>query len=200
MIKLFVSWKEWEEASYAIRAQIDKVLLDDLTNCFKYAQEKHGSQTRPGGEPYYRHLIQVFEVLFSGVGSRVSAELKASILHDVVEDTGTSIHEIKEEFGDEVARLVNAVTIPAETPGQTKAETKALYLDALLKAPKDVRCLKLSDRYGNVQRLDLHPRKEKQKSYFKETVEKVIPMAYDLPYFQGLFSEWEKWFATVVPK
>ncbi|MEV6781587.1 HD domain-containing protein [Streptomyces sp. NPDC051098] len=100
-------------------ADPDLVLLDEAV---EFAVRWHGNQTRPAGEPSVEHLLEAVCVLVEAVGTTDIDVLRAAVLHDVVEDTECSPEEVRERFGDRVAVLVDWVTKPAPTEGQTREE------------------------------------------------------------------------------
>ncbi|MBL7633273.1 HD domain-containing protein [Frankia nepalensis] len=121
--------------------------------------------------------------------------LRAAVLHDVVEDTECSLEDVRERFGDRVAGLVDWVTKPTPSEGQTREEVRAAYLTRLLGAPDDALLVKLADRLSNVQRLDTHPRPEKRRSYYQETVRAVVPLARSHPWFRQWYAAWSDAFS-----
>ncbi|WP_219823240.1 HD domain-containing protein [Nocardia nova] len=156
-----------------------------LSCALQFAERAHGPQRRPAGEPYVEHLREVISVLVDGLGITDADLLVAAALHDVVEDTDTTIDQIREEFGDSVAALVGWVT-------KGPKEDKRAYLARLADAPSDVVLLKLADRLSNVQRLDTHPRPEKRARYYAETVQWIVPLARRHPWFDEWFSNWQR--------
>ncbi|HTJ32408.1 MAG TPA: HD domain-containing protein [Dactylosporangium sp.] len=156
--------------------------LEALDDAVAFAVERHGEQRRPAGEPYVEHLLEALQVLVDAVGERDPDTLRAAVLHDVVEDTPTTIDEVRERFGDRVAELVGWVT---------KSGDRAEYLARLRDAPDAAIAVKLADRLSNVQRLRTHPRPEKRASYYRETVATIVPLAAGRPWFQQWYSEWQ---------
>lgn len=77
-----------------------------------FATRWHGSQTRPAGEPYLEHLLEATRLLVETIEITNVDILRAAVLHDVVEDTGCTLEEVRERFGDRVATLVDWVTKP----------------------------------------------------------------------------------------
>jgi (p)ppGpp synthase/HD superfamily hydrolase len=112
--------------------------------------------------------------------------LTAAVLHDVVEDTECSLDTVRSEFGAEVASLVDGVT---------KGDDRAAYLERLRSAPTSALLVKLADRASNVQRLDTHPRPEKRRSYYAETVRSIVPLASVHPWFEEWYAQWQREFA-----
>jgi (p)ppGpp synthase/HD superfamily hydrolase len=167
--------------------EADLAALDDAT---AFAERWHGGQTRPAGEPYLEHLLEATRVLVEAVGVTDVDVLRAAVLHDVVEDTACTLDEVRERFGDRVATLVDWVTKPPRPEGASREEARAAYLDRLRGAPDDAILVKLADRLSNVQRLDTHPRPEKRRSYYDETVRSILPFAERHPWFRDWYDAW----------
>lgn len=157
--------------------------LDDAVT---FAIHWHGDQRRPAGEPYVEHLKEATAFLAHGAGVTDPALLRAAVLHDVVEDTACTLPEVRDAFGEEVATLVDWVT---------KGDDRAAYLERLRTAPRDALLVKLADRASNVQRLDTHPRPEKQRAYYAETVRSIVPLSVAHPWFADWYGMWQREFA-----
>jgi (p)ppGpp synthase/HD superfamily hydrolase len=170
----------------ALRARFAGSLAPDtlaaLDEAVAFAVERHGDQRRPAGEPYVEHLLEALEVLVDGVGERDPDTLRAAVLHDVVEDTPTTVDEVRERFGPRVAELVGWVT---------KEGDRGAYLAALRDAPDAALAVKLADRLSNVQRLRTHPRPAKRASYYRETVATIVPLAAGRPWFEDWYRDWQ---------
>ncbi|MEU7870730.1 HD domain-containing protein [Dactylosporangium sp. NPDC049140] len=170
----------------ALRARFAGALGPDtlaaLDEALAFAAERHGDQRRPAGEPYVEHLLEALEVLVDGVGERDPDTLRAAVLHDVVEDTPTTLDEVRERFGPRVAELVGWVT---------KEGDRGAYLAALRGAPDAALAVKLADRLSNVQRLRTHPRPAKRASYYRETVATIVPLAAGRPWFEDWYRDWQ---------
>ncbi|MER7275076.1 HD domain-containing protein [Dactylosporangium sp. NPDC000244] len=156
--------------------------LATLDAAVAFAVERHGDQRRPAGEPYVEHLLEALEVLVEAVGERDPDTLCAAVLHDVVEDTPTTLDEVRERFGPRVAELVGWVT---------KQGDREAYLAALRDAPDAALAVKLADRVSNVQRLRTHPRPAKRASYYRETVATIVPLAAGRPWFEAWYRDWQ---------
>ena len=118
----------------------------DTTEARAFAAQRHGDQ-RYSGEPYDVHLAEAAAVLDRfGVDDPDIAV--AVWLHDVVEDTDTTLDEVEQRFGSRVRDLVGAVTVE---PGDTRAESFAATYPKLRQVPGAV-TLKLADRIANVER------------------------------------------------
>ncbi|MFC5824843.1 HD domain-containing protein [Nonomuraea insulae] len=165
----------------------DLVLLDKAVD---FAALRHADQRRPAGEPYMQHLLEVVTVLAEAVNTTDIDMLRAAVLHDVVEDTDCSLDEVRNHFGDRVTVLVEWVTKPAAAEGESREEVRAAYLARLRDAPADALVVKLADRLSNVQRLDSHPRPEKRRAYYRETVGSIVPLAQSHPWFRQWYATW----------
>jgi (p)ppGpp synthase/HD superfamily hydrolase len=189
-MRTFEGWPSWEAASAALAPVLPAPVLHRLGRAYAFAAERHAGQTRPAGEPYMEHLLQVVQVLVEGAGERDGDLLCAALLHDTVEDTATTVEELARVFGPRVAELVGWVTQPTPADPADRAEARQAYLRHLADAPPAALTLKLADRLSNVQRLDTHPRPDRQRGYYEETCRYVLPLAAGLPWFAGWFAQW----------
>jgi len=150
-----------------------------LARAYALALRAHKDQKRKSGEPYVHHALATAEML--RVWEMDEATIAAGLLHDVAEDTSVTLEEIKKEFGEEIAFLVDGVT----KLGHIKyrgAEAKAENLRKMIIAvSEDLRVVfvKLADRLHNMRTLSAVP-KEKQKRIALETYEIYAPIAYRL--------------------
>jgi guanosine-3',5'-bis(diphosphate) 3'-pyrophosphohydrolase len=189
-VEVFASWTDWASAEQALAARLPAPTVAALARAYGFAEEHHGDQTRPAGEPYVHHLLEALEIAVDS-GATDPDVLVAVLLHDVVEDTPCSLDEVRAEFGERVAELVDWVT----KPEGADAGLRQRYLARFASAPAEVLTIKLSDRYSNVQRLHTHPRPAKRASYYAETVRYVLPLAERYPYFRERFARWAAHFA-----
>lgn len=157
--------------------QADVTLLE---RAFKFARVAHSGQIRESGEEYITHPLEVALILTE---TQMDVEtIAAAILHDVVEDTGTSKEEISEQFGPLVARLVDGVTKLTRLDFKDKQEQQAESLRKMFLAmAEDLRVIliKLADRLHNMRTLKYRPQ-IKQKSTAKETLDIFAPLAHRL--------------------
>ena len=153
-----------------------------IENAYNFVKKKHDGIFRKSGEPYLQHLIEVAYIVASLQGGPTT--IAAAFLHDVVEDTDTSIEDIKRMFGDDCARIVDALTkiqrlkLSHRTEEEFAAEDhKKIFLGMA----KDVRVIiiKLADRLHNMRTVKaLRP--ERQHALAKETLEVFAPIAHRL--------------------
>lgn len=194
-IRIFASWRTWADAEPTVSAALGPHDTSVLRRAYRFAELRHGEQRRPAGQPYRTHLLEALEVLLVGTGERRLGPLATALLHDVVEDTPCSPGEVAEEFGPAVAELVEHLTKPEPATGQSRQQARQAYLDRLAVAPPDAIAVKLADRYSSTQRLHTHPRPAKQRAYYAETVESIIPLAAGFPFFRDLFAAWRLHYA-----
>ena len=153
-----------------------------IENAYNFVKKKHDGIFRKSGEPYLQHLIEVAYIVASLQGGPTT--IAAAFLHDVVEDTDTSIEDIKHMFGEDCARIVDALTkiqrlkLSHRTEEEFAAEDhKKIFLGMA----KDVRVIiiKLADRLHNMRTVKaLRP--ERQHALAKETLEVFAPIAHRL--------------------
>jgi GTP diphosphokinase / guanosine-3',5'-bis(diphosphate) 3'-diphosphatase len=151
-----------------------------LRNAYRLCQERHEGQRRLSGEPYLSHPVEVVSILADMQMDTVC--LAAAMLHDVVEDTATSIEGLEKQFGPEVAHIVEGVTkisrIHFLSPEEQQAEN---FRKMLLAMVDDVRVVlvKLADRLHNMRTLEYLP-PEKRQRIAHETLEIYAPIAHRL--------------------
>ncbi len=151
-----------------------------VEKAFKFAEKAHKGQKRAGGAPFFTHPFEVAKRLADMKAD--SATICAALLHDTVEDTSTSIEKIKEEFGEEIANLIEGVTKTEKIQFEDKdAYTSENLRKILLATAKDIRVMliKLADRLHNMETLKEF-REEKQKRIAKETLDIYAPIAHKL--------------------
>lgn len=151
-----------------------------IIKAYNFAEAAHESQIRNSGEKYFVHPFQV--ALLLADLNMDTATIIAGLLHDVIEDTNISYDKIKEEFGDEVADLVDGVTKLKKLQYKTKQENQAENLRKMVIAmAKDIRVIivKLADRLHNMRTLE-YMTDEKKKEKAVETLEIYAPIAHRL--------------------
>ena len=152
--------------------------LEIVVKAYNYAEMAHSNaQTRFSGERYFVHPYNVALIL-ADLHMDVQT-ICAGLLHDVVEDTGISFDEIKKEFGEEIANMVDGVTKLSKVKYRNKEERQAESLRKMIVAmSKDIRVviIKLADRLHNIRTLQYMP-KEKQYQKAIETIEIYAPIA-----------------------
>ncbi|MBO4300129.1 MAG: bifunctional (p)ppGpp synthetase/guanosine-3',5'-bis(diphosphate) 3'-pyrophosphohydrolase [Desulfovibrio sp.] len=151
--------------------------LELIQKAYVYAATHHAGQTRLSGEPYLSHPLAVADILASmGFDEPTVA---AGLLHDTVEDTKASIEEIDENFGEDVADIVDGVTKISQITFENKEEAQAENIRKMILAMShDMRVLmvKLADRLHNMRTLDFQ-KSYKQKRIAQETMDIYAPLA-----------------------
>ena len=151
-----------------------------IKKAYDLARDAHKNQRRRSGEPYIMHPVAVAEILYKlGMDNEC---IVGALLHDVVEDTKYDLDYIRQEFGDEVALLVDGVTKLGQIPLSTREEVQAENIRKMFIAMnEDVRVIiiKLCDRLHNMRTLQhMPPYKQREKSL--ETLEIYAPIAHRL--------------------
>ncbi len=151
--------------------------LELIRHAYIYAATAHAGQTRLSGEPYLSHPLAVASTLAEmGFDEPTVA---AGLLHDTVEDTKATIEEIDENFGEDVADIVDGVTKISMIPFENKEEAQAENIRKMILAMShDMRVLmvKLADRLHNMQTLDFQ-KAHKQRRIAQETMDIYAPLA-----------------------
>ncbi len=169
---------ELSEILKVARANHPRADLSIIDRAFLTAEHAHRNQNRKSGEPYITHPLAVTKILADlGIGP---VTLAASLLHDTVEDTDYSLDELKSDFGDEVAMLVDGVTKldKVKFGENAQAETVRKMVVAM---SKDIRVLviKLADRLHNARTWKFVP-EESARRKAQETLEIYAPLAHRL--------------------
>src|SRR5437867_1264837 len=169
-----------EELISDVAVYNEDVDKDLLRRAFRFAATAHEGQQRRSGEDFINHPWGA---------AKICAELRldeqtiaAALLHDVVEDTDTEIKEVRDEFGDEVAQLVEGVTKLTRIQFQSREQAEAEnYRKMIVAMAQDVRVIliKLADRLHNMRTIE-YLGKQKQIQKAKETLEVYAPLAHRL--------------------
>jgi (p)ppGpp synthase/HD superfamily hydrolase len=127
-----------------------------VTRAAHFAAQRHADQRRKGRrrEPYFNHLAEVAELLSEAIDGEDAALVAAGFLHDTIEDTQTSLEELRSSFGEDVASMVMEVTDDKSLP---KMERKRLQVVNAAKKSRRAKLLKLADATSNVRSLAADP-------------------------------------------
>ena len=151
-----------------------------INRAFQYAYDGHTGQNRKSGEPYITHPLHVAIYLCELNFDKET--IAAALLHDLIEDTEISYEDLKKEFGEEVAEIVDGVTKLDKIKYSTNEEAKADAIRKMVIAmSKDIRVLilKLADRLHNIQTIEYH-QDWKQEKIANETLYVYAPLAHRL--------------------
>jgi GTP pyrophosphokinase len=154
--------------------------IDLLHKAYVFSAREHRGQTRLSGQPYLSHVLEVANILADMKLDPVTVAV--GLLHDIVEDTLTSLFVIEDYFGKEVAHLVDGVTKISRFAYTSLEDRQADYFRKMLVAMVDdirVIIVKLADRLHNMRTLDYLDR-EKQERIARETMEVYAPIAHRL--------------------
>ncbi len=154
--------------------------FEKIERAYQCAKRQHEGQIRTSGEPYICHPLEVAKLVYEfGLDTD---SIVAALLHDTIEDTDLTFADVKKEFGEGCANLVDGVTKLGQIPYTSKEEAQIEYLRKMFLAmAKDIRVIliKLADRLHNVRTLGARPR-EKQLHTARETLEIYAPLAHRL--------------------
>ncbi len=149
-----------------------------LNRAYVYTVQKHGSQKRASGDPYFSHPVEVAGLM---TDLQLDQEtIMTALLHDTVEDTLATIEDIADNFGPEVARLVDGVTKLSKIEAMPENERAAENLRKFLLAmSEDIRVLlvKLGDRLHNMRTLHFIKSPDKRQRIARETMDIYAPLA-----------------------
>ncbi len=151
---------------------------EKLDKAYNFAVKAHKSQKRASGDPYSVHPIEVANILTEL--KLDSATITTGLLHDTIEDTFATYETIKEEFGDEVADLVDGVTKISAFENSAGANSKVEnFRKLILATSKDIRVLlvKIADRLHNMRTIKAITKEDKRKRIAQETMEIYAPLA-----------------------
>ncbi len=167
-----------------LEAYLEPQQVEEVYRAYLLGARAHEGQSRVSGEPYISHPVAVARILSE---MRMDANcIIAAILHDVIEDTPTLKENLIEEFGEEVAELVDGVSKLTQIDFRTKAEAQAEnFRKMMLAMVKDIRVIiiKLADRLHNMRTLDAMP-PDKRRRIARETMDIYAPIANRLGIFK----------------
>ena len=162
----------------ALREKLKKGDKELLRTAFEMAAEAHKTMRRKSGEPYILHPIAVAMICVEEIGLGVRSTICA-LLHDTVEDTDIALDDIKSEFGNEIAKIVDGLTkisTVMDTNSSQQAENFKKILLTLTDDPRVI-LIKLADRLHNMRTLDAM-KQEKQLKIASETIWVYTPLAH----------------------
>jgi GTP pyrophosphokinase len=190
----------FDQLARHVRASSPKADLKLIEKAYDFAAESHRDQFRASGEQFIEHPLAVAEIL-ADLGLDTVA-LASALLHDVVEDTPLTLHDIETEFGPQVREIIDGLTkldkIEFRTREQHQAENLRKMMIAIARDPR-VLLIKLADRLHNMRTIAHLPR-DKQEAKARETIEIYSPLANRLGIHQIRWQLEDLSFATLYPK
>lgn len=154
--------------------------MELIDKAYNFAYNAHKGQKRKSGVEYILHPVSVAEILFE-LGMDTES-LVAALLHDVVEDTNVKLSDIKKEFSDSIANLIDGVTKIGQIPFSSREEEQAENIRKMLMAMADdirVIIIKLADRLNNMRTIACMP-DQKRRDKSLENMEVYVPIAHRL--------------------
>jgi guanosine-3',5'-bis(diphosphate) 3'-pyrophosphohydrolase len=182
----------------AVKANHPKADLALLERAYVIAERMHGSQMRKSGDPYITHPLAVTTIL-ADIGM-TEPTLVAALLHDTVEDTPYTLEELRSDFGDEVAQLVDGVTKLDKVKYGDAAQAETIR-KMIVAMSRDIRVLviKLADRLHNMRTLRFVPQASQERTA-RETLDIYGPLAHRLGMNTIKWELEDLAFATLHPK
>ena len=143
-----------------IKTQTPEEVEKIIWETYIFAREAHGTQIRKSGEPYITHPLEASKILTILKPDLIS--IQACILHDVIEDTERTEDDIREKFGDDVAKICQGVSKLSTIRYQGEERSIESLRKMLLAMTDDLRVIivKLADRLHNMRTLHFHPKPE----------------------------------------
>lgn len=164
-------WQKDRFIDLIARFQADE--RQKMTGALEYARAKHEHQSRIGGAPYIVHPIRIANILLDEWRTDDADMIVAGLLHDIVEDTSTTVKELKQMFGNEVGSLVDGMTM------WKGSETHEIYLRRVARGPEKLRLIKCADAVDNLRSWPASTAEadEKFPRWWKQAHDHVLPMA-----------------------
>jgi guanosine-3',5'-bis(diphosphate) 3'-pyrophosphohydrolase len=178
-----------------VRDYLPPERVEFVEKAYRFAERAHDGQVRKSGDPYITHPLAAAEIV---AGLQLDANtVAATLLHDVLEDCGVTLEELKREFNAEVAKLVDGATklekVDWRAPGADSVQAENLRKMFLAMA-EDVRVviIKLADRLHNMRTLDFQP-EEKRRRIAQETMDIFAPLAGRMGIWNSSSGSWRIW-------
>lgn len=158
--------------------QLQRFDADAVERAFRFCVDAHKNDNRASGEPYYTHPLQVALIVIQEIPLD-DVSVMGALLHDVVEDTSFSLKDIEEEFGRDVAGIVDGATKIDDVFNSREITQAENYRKLLLSLVNDVRVIliKFADRLHNMRTINALS-EERQKRMSRETMELYAPFAH----------------------
>src|SRR5687768_4585006 len=164
----------------SVQLYAERLNVDLIARAYRFSEKAHAGQKRASGEAYLQHCVEVTKILADL--HLDSFSLASGLIHDVVEDTSFTLDDVRREFGEEIATIVDGVTKNGKVQFRSSTEQQVEnYRKLLLSMAQDARVItiKLADRLHNMRTLE-HLRTDKRRRIALETHEIYAPLAHRL--------------------
>ena len=156
-------YQDFSELENILESSNNSYDMEKIRRAYEFAESSHGDQRRVSGIPYILHPTSV-ACIVAELGMDTDT-ICAAILHDVVEDTPVMLDEVKKQYGEDVAKLIDGVTKISKIPYSTKEQQQAENIRKMLIAMADdirVIIIKLADRLHNMRTMDCMPEQKRR--------------------------------------
>ena len=172
--------KKLDDLLAVCRKNLRTVNEDLIRRAFEFSLEAHKNDIRASGDPFFNHPYEVAMVVAKEVPLD-DVSVASALMHDVAEDTNFTIKDIRQEFGDTIADIVDGATKISDIFRSHEVTQAESYRKMLLSMVNDIRVmlLKFADRLHNMRTLEYLP-KERQIRLAKETLDIYAPIAHRL--------------------
>ncbi|MBL7995344.1 bifunctional (p)ppGpp synthetase/guanosine-3',5'-bis(diphosphate) 3'-pyrophosphohydrolase [bacterium] len=143
-----------------------------IRKALDFAKLAHNGQKRDEGTPYIMHPLRVANILMDEVAAMKSDIICTALLHDVIEDCGITMKELKNNFNESIAQMVKILTKDPSIENH-----KRVYVEIIMNSSDPVKLVKVCDRLDNLRSLRFSTNKTKMRRYISETEKKYVPMA-----------------------
>src|SRR5512144_375710 len=170
--------KKLDDLLAVCRKNLRTVNEDLIRRAFEFSVEAHKNDIRASGDPFFNHPYEVAMVVAKEIPLD-DVSVASALMHDVAEDTNFTIKDIRQEFGDTIADIVDGATQISDIFRSHEVTQAESYRKMLLSMVNDIRVmlLKFADRLHNMRTLEYLP-KEKQLRLAKETLDIYAPFAH----------------------
>src|SRR5689334_2176665 len=170
--------KKLEDLLLVCRKNLRTVNEDLIRRAFEFSLEAHKNDIRASGDPFFNHPYEVAMVVAKEIPLD-DVSVAAALMHDVAEDTNFTIKDIRQEFGDTIADIVDGATKISDIFRSHEVTQAESYRKMLLSMVNDIRVmlLKFADRLHNMRTLEYLP-PERQQRLARETLDVYAPFAH----------------------
>lgn len=152
-------------------AKMDDRKQSIIQKAYSFANKKHEGQVRKGRDPFVIHPVRIANILLFEWSCEDPHVISAALLHDVVEDTATTIKEVKDIFGNDIGKLVDGMTM------WKGSETYETYVKRVARGPSELRLIKCADSLDNLRSWFQTDASDAFPRWWRNTDELILPMA-----------------------